>query len=228
MDWIDDTGQTWTYVSATQFKVTGDVTDQFPHGCKLRLKQGGAYKYFYVTALSTDASFTYITVNAGSDFSLANASITDNYHSYGETAEGFPSGGFLFVPTWTVTSGTAPTVGNGSLGGRFSMSGSVVYFTVGLQVGTTTGVGNGGQWRFTLPVADNIGWPMAIGQSYSADAGNAAYNGSTLADSATTFRPTVHQTTGSYSTDAGLTQTSPHSWNNGDALLSWGEYRIDT
>lgn len=227
MDWINDTAETWTYVSATQFKTTGDLTAKYPHGCKVRLKQGGNYKYFYVTALSKDATFTYVTVNAGSDYSLANAAITDNYHSYGETAEGFP-GFFNFTPTWTVTSGTAPAVGNGTLQCKFNMFGPLVYFTLGLGVGTTTGVGNGGQWRFTLPVANNGGFPMAIGQSYIVDNGVAAYDGTALADSATTFRPSVLLTSGSYASDNGLTQTVPHSWNNTDALLLWAEYRIDT
>lgn len=226
MDWIDDTAETWTYVNANKFKVTGDKTGQYPVGCKIRLKQGGSYKYFYVDHLGKDASFTYVSVNAGDDFSLANASITDNNHSYGETADGFPNN-FGYTPTWTTTSGTAPTIGNGALGIIFQMMNDKVFLVWVLQVGTTTGVGNGGQWRFTAPVQRNDGWPMDKGQTYLADTGVSAYSGRILFDSASTFRPVTLLTNGTYAQEGGVTQTAPFSWGNTDLALGQAIYEVD-
>src|SRR5574337_227963 len=80
--------QTWTYASATTFTVSGDVTAKYTIGTKLRLKQGGAYKYFYVIGATYSAPNTTVTVTGGSDYSLANAAITDGYLSYAETPQG--------------------------------------------------------------------------------------------------------------------------------------------
>lgn len=228
MDWIDDTAETWTYVSANQFKITGnDKAKKYPVGCKIRLKQGGDYKYFFVTHRAVDGSFTYIDVVAGIEYSLTNSSITDTYHSYGETADGFPEF-FSYSPNWTATSGTAPSVGNGTLVGYFTMSGQIVFFVTGLTVGTTTGVGNGGQWRFALPTIWNDAWPMTIGQAYFLDNGVAAYEGVLLADSGSTFRPSGILTSGTYAQHSGVTQTVPFSWGNTDAMLLQGFYHTES
>lgn len=79
------------YVSASSIKFTGvDVTARYIAGTKLRFKQGGAYKYFYVLTSSYAASDTTITVTGGSDYSVANAAITDFYYSYAATPQGHP------------------------------------------------------------------------------------------------------------------------------------------
>lgn len=81
---------TWVYVSAASFKIVGvDLTTTFTAGTRVRLKQGGAYKYFYVVS-STFSTDTTVTVTGGADYSLANASITDNYFSKTSQADGFP------------------------------------------------------------------------------------------------------------------------------------------
>jgi len=88
--WCYDT-DTWVYVSATSFKVTGkDVRYKFPKGTKIKLVQTTT-KYFYVvaTAYSTD---TTITVTGGSDYTLANAAISGQAYSYADTPQGYPFG----------------------------------------------------------------------------------------------------------------------------------------
>ena len=86
--WIP-VSDTWTYVSATSFKITGkDVRDRFPKGTKIKLVQSGSQKYFYViaTAFSTD---TTITITGGSDYSLANEAISGQAYSYAAAPQGF-------------------------------------------------------------------------------------------------------------------------------------------
>jgi len=88
--WCYDT-DTWTYVSATSFKIAGkDVRYKFPKGTKIKLVQTST-KYFYVvaTAYSTD---TTITITGGSDYSLASATISGQAYSYADTPQGYPFG----------------------------------------------------------------------------------------------------------------------------------------
>ncbi len=89
--WIYDT-DTWTYVSATSFKITGkDVRYKFPKGTKIKLVQSGITKYFYVvaTAFSTD---TTVTITGGSDYTLAEAAISGQAYSYAAAPQGYPFG----------------------------------------------------------------------------------------------------------------------------------------
>ena len=102
-------GETWTYTSATTFTISGDLTAKYQVGDKIRLKQSGSYKYFHIVGVSYGAPNTTITVTGGSDYSVANASITDNYYSRAEHPFGFPDW-FNYSPTVTWTNGpTSPT-----------------------------------------------------------------------------------------------------------------------
>lgn len=88
--WCYDT-DTWVYVSATSFKVTGkDVRYKFPKGTKIKLVQTTT-KYFYVvaTAYSTD---TTITITGGSDYTLASATISGQAYSYADSPQNYPFG----------------------------------------------------------------------------------------------------------------------------------------
>lgn len=91
---------TLTYASATTFTVPGDYRQVLTKGTKIWLNQSGS-KYFYVTGTSFSGGLTTVTVNAGSDYSLANAAITSPYFSYMQTPVGFPQW-FNFVPTGNV------------------------------------------------------------------------------------------------------------------------------
>ena len=87
--WIYDT-DTWTYVSATSFKIAGkNVASRFPKGTKIKLVQSGSTKYFYVTAanFSTD---TTVTITGGSDYTLASATISGQAYSYADAPQGYP------------------------------------------------------------------------------------------------------------------------------------------
>lgn len=86
--WVDD-GNVWTYVSATSFTIQGDLTSIFGPGLKLKLTQT-TVKYFYVTAVSFSAGVTTVTITGGSDYSLANAAITNNFYSFVENPDAFP------------------------------------------------------------------------------------------------------------------------------------------
>jgi len=89
--WIYDT-DTWTYVSATSFKITGkDVRYRFPKGTKIKLVQSGATKYFYVIATAYTSGNTIITITGGSDYALANENISGQAYSYADAPQLYPN-----------------------------------------------------------------------------------------------------------------------------------------
>lgn len=89
--WQPDS-DTWVYVSATQFKITGkNVVYRFPVGAKIKLTQSGSVKYFYVIACSYSTDTT-ITITGGSDYTLASATISGQAYSYADTPQGYPFG----------------------------------------------------------------------------------------------------------------------------------------
>ena len=93
--WTPATG-TWTYASATTITVPAGATGIYSDYCKLRWKQGGGWKYAY-GKLSSD---TVMVIYAGSDYTVAEAAITDVYYSNAATPVGFPNS-FSWTPTLT-------------------------------------------------------------------------------------------------------------------------------
>lgn len=121
--------ETWTYASATTCTVSGDVTSKYAAGDKVRLKQGGGYKYFYVVSVTYSSPNSTITLTGGSDHSLANAAITENGYSKAETPQGFP-GSFNYV---TTIGAVAPMniVSATGTSATFRMTGKTVHVKIG-------------------------------------------------------------------------------------------------
>lgn len=131
--WVDDSAATWIYASATTFTVAGDRTAVFSKGTRLKLTQT-TVKYFVVVGSSHAAGTTTVTITAGSDYTLANASITSPYYSYAASPQGWPSF-FNYLPTITGFSGT-PTIEFA----KFSVTGKVCTLWLGIQ-GTSNATG---------------------------------------------------------------------------------------
>lgn len=89
---------TWTYISATQAQCDGDRVSMYPVGTKVQWTQT-TVKYGYVIAASLGVDGkTTLTITGGSDYSIANAAITNPRISYGSCPRGFP-GWFNWAPT---------------------------------------------------------------------------------------------------------------------------------
>ena len=56
-----------------------------------------------------------------------------------------------YTPTWSATGGTAPSLGNGTIGGVYAQIGNITYFNIILTMGSTTTFGTG-DWTLSLPV----------------------------------------------------------------------------
>lgn len=57
-----------------------------------------------------------------------------------------------YTPTWTATGGT-PTIGNGTLAGRYVKVGKLVVLNIAVVMGSTTSIGTTTAWTFSLPFA---------------------------------------------------------------------------
>jgi len=88
----------WSYASATTITVPSGAASIYAVGDQVRLKQGGAYKYFSVVTVAD----TLLTVTGGSDFSVADLTITDAAFSKGGGV-GHPGWFNLGTPTWTTS-----------------------------------------------------------------------------------------------------------------------------
>ncbi len=150
--WVDDTAETWTYATGSgggvaTFTVSGDQTAKYTVGTKIKLTQTTA-KYFVVTAVAFASSTTTVTIFAGSDYTLANAAISANFHSYVANPQGWP-GWFTYSCAPTGFSGT-PT----QRSSRFSVEGRTV--TLFLDV---FGTSNAGTFTVQAPIAAARSFP---------------------------------------------------------------------
>lgn len=90
--WIP-AGETWTYASADDptftFTISGDKTDKYSAGMKIKLTQT-TVKYFIITKVAYSDPNTTITIYGGTDYDLADATITSPYYSTMKAPQGFP------------------------------------------------------------------------------------------------------------------------------------------
>ncbi len=167
--------ETWTYASSTTFTISGDKTGKYQKGDKIKLTQTSV-KYFYIIGVSYSSNNTTITVTGGSDYSLANATITNPYFSKAENPQGFPHwfsytasvGGFSTPPTMIT---------------RFCLKGTSCILNF---VSTTNGTSNSTGFTISLPITaktiSNYSWRAQI---LAVDNGSFANNGTSYIASGT-------------------------------------------
>lgn len=90
--WVPLT-ETFTYVSATTMRASGDYRTKYFKGMKIKLTQSSTIKYFVIAITPTySGGYTTLTVHPfDSTTSLANATISDVYFSTAERPSGFPA-----------------------------------------------------------------------------------------------------------------------------------------
>ena len=128
-----------------------------------------------------------------------------------------------FTPTWGVVSGTAPTIGNGSILGGYRRIGNQIDFWISLTAGSTSTFGSG-DYTITLPIAAsssefNFGYSASI-----LDAGVGWYEGwfgsgvtYGYSDKFVIWNPAA---TGRWS------NTNPLTFANSDGVRVFGSYRV--
>lgn len=150
--------ETFTYASASTITVATDATTRFQKGDKLRFKQGAGYKYYVITAVAA----TTLTVLVNTDYTVANAAITDIWVSRAARPFGFPSA--FAVAAFATTGWGTPTYSVGRL---------ELQAGIGHLLFSVTGTSNSTSTVFTCPVTirdavrglyratDNGGTPVA-------------------------------------------------------------------
>jgi len=88
--WLPESRE-WTYASATTFTMAGDHTSRYQAGDWVRWVQSSTVKYACVTGVSYSSPNTTITVSGDT---VANAAITDTYHSKVLNPQGADLGDF--------------------------------------------------------------------------------------------------------------------------------------
>jgi hypothetical protein len=146
-DWIEITGAIYQTSSSIWFPGT-TRTAEFSKGTKIRIKQSGTYKYFYVKSYAT-ATGTTLQLTGGSNYTVANVAIQELSYSHMETPTGFPEW-FDFTPVWTAAT-TNPVLGAGTIVGQFKLQGSFLTYQFRLACGSGTTFGSG-NYSFSLPV----------------------------------------------------------------------------
>jgi hypothetical protein len=212
--WVE-VSDTWAYASATTITVPTNATTFYQKGDRVRLKQGGAYKYFYIVTVAA----TLLTVTGGSDYTVANAAITDIAISRSFRPFGFPSE-FNYLPTWTNL-----TVGSATRMAVFSIQGGRVSVHIRLTLAADSVVGT--QPYFDLPIT-----PAATSVTASPLGFGRAFDGTTPRDlyadlqtaGTTRCRPRAKLITGTYLAFTNLTATIPFTWANGHILEIVAEY----
>lgn len=149
--WVS-ANETWTYESASTFSVAADVTTKYQKGDKIKWTQTTVKYGVIVSVGAYSGGKTIMTIAVNNDYTIANAAISVNSYSREESPLGFPEY-FNYTPVWT-SSGTAVSLGNGSIVGRYSIKGQKVKVMVDLAFGSSTTYGTGNYW-ISLPVNAN-------------------------------------------------------------------------
>lgn len=139
--WVDDSGNTWTFASASTFTLSGDRTAIFQKGTRLRFTQT-TVKYGAVASSAFASSTTTVTIIVNTDYVLANAAISANSYSSAASPDGYPKW-FNYAPAATGFSGT-PTVS-----GRFQVHNGICSVVV-----TVDGTSNATTFTFQMPVTN--------------------------------------------------------------------------
>lgn len=205
---------TWTYASSTTFTVPAGDAAVMSVGTKIKLTQTTT-KYFYVTGVSG----TTITVNGGSDYTVANAAITSPYFSNAATPQGHP----LWF-NWTTTYVNI-TAGNGTTVAVFSMSGKTVNLRLNFTLGNSSSVGTAP--TFTLPVTSvNYAGPTTtpIGGLRVFDASGGEYVGSTYWLTTTTAIIQAWDAAATTLRPSNISSTNPMTWTTNDGFTLAATY----
>ena len=127
-----------------------------------------------------------------------------------------------YTPTWTSDSGT-PSIGNGTIGGRYKQIGKTVFFNLKLTYGSTT-TGGSGAWMFGLPATaydSNYQFAASIlnnGIAWYGAVGNGSYKGST------SYFTLIHQNDTATTVWGGVSSTAPFTFGSGDTVTISGSY----
>lgn len=90
-----------------------------------------------------------LTVADGTD--LESLVVTNNITASGLLSASNFTNPTTFVPGWQTDTGTAPSIGNGTISMEYIRMGNTLFYWLSFRAGATTTFGSGGNWVFQLP-----------------------------------------------------------------------------
>ena len=184
------------------------------------IKDGSGVEYLKTTGKAADSekldgvdSTGYATAGHNHDATYlgisAKAADSEKLDGLDSTAFLLDNGWQSYTPTWTAST-TNPSIGNGTLSGRYIQIGKLVYCQFKMVAGSTTTFGSG-EWRFSYPISPNTSYiDLQVGSSLLADAGVGYYSGVTRYGGATFMTIIVG--------GVAIHASAPFTWTNGDLL----------
>ncbi len=151
---------------------------------------------------------------------LLNQEIRDQFNS-------FFGAWTSFTPSWIAEGGAAPTLGNGTITGRYLKIGRTVDWVLQLTWGATTAPGGGGaseNWAFTLPAVPAAGFTFRSAIADALDASAALHYGAGAVYTTSnggSIRSLVDQRAASSAIWDSLV---PFTWAASDILYASGRY----
>ena len=138
-----------------------------------------------------------------------------------------------YTPTWSST-GTAPSLGNGTLTGSYQQFGKLVYFRAVLTLGSTSTIGTG-QYNLSLPVeatpgggsGGNIATVNGTGWVIDASAGGYYFIRIDSLDSTTSVRLRLLNASATYATLATVAHDTPFTFATSDTINISGIYEAN-
>ena len=222
-DGWQDANETWTYVSSSTFTVSGNVTNKYYKGVKIKWTQTtGKYGYVVGASYSAGTGLTTITIAVNTDHIITNAVISANYFSIVENPAGFPQH-FNFNPI-----NTGLSLGNGTMKAFYTIQGRNVKGRIDIVFGTTSSFS--GTFNFNIP-AEAIALigivPLSqMGVATFYDAGGTVWTGVVRFIDSTHIGAGFYDMSGSPANipTSGVTNSTPFSWTTSDELHLDFEY----
>ena len=153
--WIA-TSDTFVYVSANSFKITGlNKTAIYTKGTRIKFTNNST-TYYGVVISSSFSTDTTVTLAPNDDYSIANSAITSPSYSYQVNPQGYPTW-FNFTPTIILATGATGALSKSFC--KFRIIGAEITVVGNYGAGTLGGTITGVTYNFTLPVTcDNLGY----------------------------------------------------------------------
>jgi hypothetical protein len=210
---------TGTRASATQFTVTGDITDRLWVGKPLELTDTTT-KYFNVTSFSYSSPNTTINFTGGTDYVLE-GNPTNIYGGLHASPVGFP------ILNWTTTVANI-TKGSGTETGKFWMNGRVCHFIWKFVFASDSSMGTSP--TITLPIPADITYNFdgsIIGEGTVLDATTALYPIQVGWTTGVTYGLKLLNASGTFLTAPGsITSSAPMTWTTNDTIFIKGSYLV--
>ena len=144
----------------------------------------------------------------------ANISVSPSTYVFGTPITDWQS----YTPTWT-GSGGSPSLGNGTLSGRWRRVGQNAEIQIAFTFGSTTNANSATAWQFSYPSG------LAINTASLADGGSSSQGSGLVLDSGTQYYTAVPIAISTgirhyLSSTSPVGATTPMTWANGDNLIS--------